>query len=119
MLTDPAHRVTNAEALAVDLENVALPWFSATRDPYSLPDTVPDGLLRPWAFAQDLLEFLASQNLTHEADMLIRRYLSSSPAHRDAFDEGRQLAWSGQRPAWHSSPAFGWSCEVLGLTVAP
>ncbi|MEU4693974.1 hypothetical protein [Actinoplanes sp. NPDC023714] len=103
--------------MADDLENVALPWFSTTRDPHALQDAVPDGLLRPRACAQDLLEFLISQNLTLEADMLIRRYLSSSPTHRASFEEGRRLARSGQRPAWHSSPALGWSCEVLGLTA--
>jgi hypothetical protein len=119
VLTDPADRIAAAEALVADLESVAMPWLATTRDADTLPDAVPDALLHLTAFAQDLLEYLVSRNLTDQADTLIRRYRSISPAHQESFTEGRRLARSGRRPDWHTPPAFGWSCEVLGLTGTP
>jgi hypothetical protein len=115
VLTDPGTRVAAAEALAVDLETVALPWFAATRDATTLVDAVPDGLLRPTAFAQDLLEYLVSRDLPDQAQALIRRFTAFSPAHANAFSEGRRSATAGERPNWHTPAAFGWSSQVLGL----
>lgn len=115
VLTDPRKRVTAAEALAVDLEAIALPWLAATRDATALAGAVPDGLLRPTAFAQDLLEYLVSRDLPDQARALIRRFVAISPAHAEAFAGGRRMALAGERPNWHAPPAFGWSSHVLGL----
>ncbi|GAB2585469.1 hypothetical protein Aab01nite_52840 [Paractinoplanes abujensis] len=112
----PAHRIADAGTLVADLATAAVPWLAATRDPRALPEAVSDGLLRPWAFAQDLLEYLVSQDQPGPAEALIGRYLSISAAHQESFAEGRRLARAGRRPDWHTTPAFGWSCEVLGLT---
>ncbi|GAA0248303.1 hypothetical protein [Cryptosporangium japonicum] len=115
LLTDPQKRVAAAGALVAELEEIALPWLGATRDPTELAGAVPDGLLRPWAFAQDLLEYLVSLGLTDQAQALIRRFTAISAAHAEAFAEGRRMAVAGERPTWHSAPAFGWSSEVLDL----
>jgi len=94
---------------------VALPWFAALRDPVALAGAVPVAVLRPTAFAQDLLELLVSRGLTEEAEALIGRFRSLSSAHEAAFADGLELARVGGRPDWHTPPALGWSSRVLGL----
>lgn len=104
ILTVPGERVAAVERLAADLAAVALPWFATTRDPAALAEAVPAAVLRPTAFAQDLLELLVSRDLTGPAEALIGRFTSISPAHEAAFAEGLGLARAGRRPAWHTPP---------------
>src|SRR5262245_50883321 len=106
-LTRPSRRVAAAELLLADVERVAIPWFESTRDPENLASAVPDSLLRPTAFAQDLVELLVSRGLTEQATALVERFASLSPAHEDALRQGREMAKAGERPRWHSAPALG------------
>jgi hypothetical protein len=115
ILTVPETRVAAAGRLAADLAEVALPCFAALRDPAALPERVPDAVLRPTAFAQDLLELLVSPELIGAAEALIGRFRSISPAHDAAYAEGIEVATAGGRPDWHTPPALGWSSRVLGL----
>jgi hypothetical protein len=115
ILTVPEARIAAAERLGADLEAVALPWFATLRDPAVLAGAAPAAVLRPTAFAQDLLEFLVSRELTGPAQALIGRFTSISPEHEAAFAEGLELARDGGRPDWHTPPALGWSSRVLGL----
>jgi hypothetical protein len=55
ILTDPEGRVAAAERLRADLTAVALPWFAAVRDPAAPAGAVPTAVLRPAAFAHDVL----------------------------------------------------------------
>lgn len=115
IITRPLERVAVLDGLCQHVKQVALPWFQCSEDPENLVAAVPDALLRPTGFSQDLLEFLVSRGFLEEARFLIRRVLSLGDSHREAFAEGRHLALGGTRPRWHSSQALGWSGEVLGL----
>jgi hypothetical protein len=115
VLTVPDKRVRELQELCGDIEEIAFPWFDTTRVVEELPNAVPDALLRPTAFAQDLLEFLYSRGHADAAIMLIRRFAALSAGHEAAFRDGAHMAMVGARPAWHSASAFGWSSHVLGL----
>ncbi len=117
VLTVPRQRIIAIERAVDDLRELALPWFTSTRNLAELPDRVPDSLLHPAGFAHDLLELLVSRDELDVAQRLIRRVLDRGPESASAFEEGRILARSGERPRWHSPIAFGWSCEILGLTA--
>lgn len=115
IVTLPANRLAVVDGLCEHAKEVALPWFSSSENPEVLAATVPDALLRPTGFAQDLLELLVSRGFRGEARSLIQRVLSLGDSYRDAFSKGRDLAVSGGSPGWHSPQALGWSSETLGL----
>lgn len=115
ILTLPTSRLAALDKLCEHAKEVALPWFSLSENPETTATTVPDALLHPTRFAQDLLEFLVSRALTEEARSLIHRFIDLGESNREVFDEGRNLAMRGERPSWHSPQALGWSSEILGL----
>jgi hypothetical protein len=115
IVTASDSRVTVVDRLCDHARETALPWFASTREPEYLAEAVPDTLLRPTGFGQDLLEFLVSRGLYAEARSLIQRILSLGEGYRDSFSNGRDIAVSGGRPSWHAPQALGWSSEVLGL----
>jgi hypothetical protein len=115
IVTLPSDRIAVVDRLCEHAREVALPWFSSSEDPENLADVVPDALLRPTGFGQDLLEFLVSRGFHGEARSLIQRVISLGDSYRDAISEGRDLAIGGGRANWHSPQALGWSGEVLGL----
>ncbi|MBV6699494.1 hypothetical protein [Kitasatospora aureofaciens] len=115
IITLPAGRLVAVDRLYEHAKEVALPWFRSSEIPEGLASAVPDALLRPTGFAQDLLELLVSRGLAEEARALIRRVLELGEPHRESFSEGRNLANKGERPLWHSPQALGWSSEILGL----
>lgn len=115
VLTEPSERVAASELLLVDIERTAIPWLASTRDLEVLVSSVPDSLLRPTAFAQDLVELLFSRGLADQASALVERFASLGPAHDAALRQGREMARKGERPLWHSPPAVGWSSYVLDL----
>jgi hypothetical protein len=115
VLTTPGQRVPALEGGIEMLREIAFPWLSSTRDAGELPDRVPDRLLGPADFAQDLVELLMSRGNSDAAKRLIRRVLDRGPEYVSAFEEGQALARDGGRPQWHSPVALGWSSEVLGL----
>ncbi|MEV5477354.1 hypothetical protein ACFYOF_18545 [Streptomyces sp. NPDC007148] len=115
IITLPVSRLAAVDRLYEHAREVALPWFRSSEDPEGLAAAVPDALLRPTGFAQDLLELLVSRGLSEEARSLIQRVLALGESHRDSFTEGRDLAINGERPLWHSPQSLGWSSEVLGL----
>ncbi|MFJ9523489.1 hypothetical protein ACIRPK_35315 [Kitasatospora sp. NPDC101801] len=115
IITLPARRLAAVDRLYEHAKEVALPWFKSSENPEELAEAVPDALLRPTGFAQDLLELLVSRGLSEEARSLIQRVLALGESHRDSFTQGRDLAINGERPLWHSPQSLGWSSEVLGL----
>lgn len=115
VLTDPFGRVAASELILEDIERTAIPWLASTRDLEVLVSSVPDALLRPTAFAQDLIELLVSRGMTDQASALVERFASLSSAHDTALRQGRDMATKGERPLWHTPPAVGWSSYVLGL----
>lgn len=115
IVTISGSRVAVVDRLCDHVREVALPWFDSSRKLEDLAEAVPDALLRPTGFGQDLVEFLVSRGLYAEARSLIRRVLSLGEGYRDSFSQGRDIAISGGRPSWHSPQALGWSSEVLGL----
>lgn len=115
VLTRADRRVVRLSALCDQMREIVLPWFASTRDPAGLVSAVPEALLGPFAFAQDLVEFLVSRGEREQARLLIERVLSFEPKQRAAFEEGRALARDGRRPQWHTPAALGWSSAVLEL----
>ncbi|MEW2508293.1 hypothetical protein AB0878_48310 [Amycolatopsis sp. NPDC047767] len=115
IITVPVGRVEAVDRLYGQVKEVALPWFGSSESPERLATAISDDLLRPTEFAQDLVEFLVSRGLLEEARSLIQRVLALGEMHRKYFNEGRQLAIKGERPAWHSPQSLGWSSEVLEL----
>lgn len=115
IVTLSANRISVVDSLCEHVKDVAFPWFNSSGIPETLAATVPDALIRPTGFAQDLLEFLVSRGLAEEARLLIQRFLDLGESYREAFSKGRDLAVNGGRPSWHSPQALGWSSEILGL----
>lgn len=114
-LTRPAERVQGMERLLRDVQEIGIPWLSTTRRREEVAGSVPDAVLGPTAFAQDILEFLFHRGLTDQAASLIHRFIAMSPAHEAAFRQGRDMGRAGERPRWHTPPALGWSSFVLGV----
>jgi hypothetical protein len=115
ILTRADTRVARLGAFCDHLRETAMPWFRGTREPAQLARAVPDALLAPFAFAQDLLEFLVSRDEREQARLLIERVLALDPGRQAAFAEGQELARCGERPRWHTPPTLGWSSFVLEL----
>ncbi|MEU6198422.1 hypothetical protein [Streptomyces sp. NPDC047061] len=115
VLTHPGKRVANLEQLAIHLHETALPWFASMEDPRCLAQAVPDALLTPWGFAQDLMEFLVTAGQTAQARAVWARVRDLNPNHQHAFMAGHDMARSIDRPCWHTPEAVGWSAAVLSL----
>jgi hypothetical protein len=115
VLTHPDTRVAKLEQFADHLRETALPWFASSADPHYAARAVPDALLTPWGFAQDLMEFLVSAGHDAEAHALWARTRELNPNHQQAFMAGHDMAQSDGRPRWHTPEAIGWSASVLSL----
>jgi hypothetical protein len=115
----------SGQLIQLDVENLAVfddelgGWRRAnpklTVDPRHVASAVPDALLTPWGFAQDLMEFLVSSGHDAEAHALWVRVRELNPNHQHALVAGQEMAPSGDRPRWHTAEAIGWSAAVLGL----
>lgn len=115
VLTRRHTRVAQLERFADHLSETALPWFASSADPQVTALAVPDALLTPWGFAQDLMEFLVSAGHDAEAHALWVRVRELHPNHQQRFMAGHSMAQSGDRPRWHTPEAIGWSASVLDL----
>lgn len=115
VLTHPGKRVAKLEQLVAHLHETALPWFASSADPQCVAQAVPDALLTPWGFAQDLMEFLVSAGQAAGASAVWARVRDLHPNHQHAFIAGHDMARSDDRPRWHTPEAVGWSASVLGL----
>jgi hypothetical protein len=115
VLTHPDTRAAKLEQFAAHLRGIALPWFASSADPQYAAQAVPDALLKPWGFAQDLMEFLVSAGQDAEAHALWARVRELNPSNQEAFMAGHDMAQSEERPRWHTPEAVGWSASVLGL----
>ncbi|MEU9157429.1 hypothetical protein AB0D59_44590 [Streptomyces sp. NPDC048417] len=115
VLTHPGRRMAQLEQLAAHLRDTALPWFAGSADPRCVAQAVPDALLTPWGFAQDLMEFLVTVGQTAEARAVWARVRDLHPNHQHAFMAGHDMTRSDDRPRLHTPQAVGWSASVLGL----
>jgi hypothetical protein len=95
VLTQSDGRLAKLEQAAAHLRETALPWFAGSAQPERLARSVPEALLTPWGFAQDLMEFLVSTGNHAEAHTLWRRVRESNVPHQQAFTAGGGMAQTG------------------------